>query len=355
MTAVAGRPGVRVGPFSWVFRPRLVLVPLLAAALLVLVMALNIRLGDFPMSVGDVLRTLVGGGDPTEQYIVFDLRLPRSLTGLLVGAAFGLAGAITQAISRNPLASPDILGVTPGASAGAVGVVVLAGSYGGVAGLASTIGLPLAALAGGLIAALLVYVLAWRRGVDGYRLVLVGIGVEALMMNLTYWLLTLGDVTEAGRAMVWITGSLNGRGWGDLVPVAVALAVLVPVALIGGHVLGALQFDDDTVRNLGARVEPARAVLILVAVVLAAVATSAAGPVYFVALATPQIALRLSGTAQPPLVASAVLGATLVSVSDLIARVGFGGIELPVGVVTSVLGAPYLMFLIIRRRREVRA
>lgn len=355
MSVVPGRPAVAVGPFSWVFRLRPLVVPLVAAAALTLVMALNIRLGDFPMSVSDVLRVLVGGGDTTEQYIVFDLRLPRSLTGLLIGAAFGISGAITQAISRNPLASPDILGVTPGASAGAVLVVVLAGSYGGIAGLAGSVGLPLAALGGGLVSAALVYLLAWRRGVDGYRLVLVGIGVQAFMMNLTYWLLTIGDINDAGRAMVWITGSLNGRGWSDLVPVALALIVLVPLALIGAHALGALQFDDDTVRNLGTRVELSRAGLIVIAVVLAAVATAGAGPVYFVALATPQIALRLSGTARPPLIASAVLGALLVTASDLIARTAFGGIELPVGVVTAVLGAPYLMFLIIRRRREVRA
>ena len=351
MTAL---PGVRIGPVGFRIRPRALLVPLVALALTVLVVALNIRLGDFPMTVGDVLRVLVGGGDQAEQYIVFDLRLPRTLTGLLVGAAFGVSGAITQAISRNPLASPDILGVTPGASAGAVGVIVLSSGFGGVASVAGAIGLPVAALIGGLLSAALVYVLAWRRGVDGYRLVLVGIGVQAFMLNLTYWLLTIGDVSQAGQALVWITGSLNGRSWADLVPVAVALAVFLPLSLVGAHVLGALQFDDDTVRNLGTRVELSRFALILIAVVLAAIATAAAGPVFFVALATPQIAQRLAGTARPPLIASAVIGALLVSVSDLVARTALG-IELPVGVVTAVLGAPYLMFLIIRKRREVRA
>lgn len=351
MTALQG---LRLGPVGLRFRLRPLVVPLVAQAITVLVVALNIRLGDFPMTVGDVLRVLFGGGDAAEQYIVFDLRLPRTLTGLLIGAAFGVSGAITQAISRNPLASPDVLGVTPGASAGAVGVIVLASTYGGAATIAAAIGLPVAALIGGLLSAALVYVLAWRRGVDGYRLVLVGIGVQAFMLNLTYWLLTIGDISQAGQALVWITGSLNGRSWPDLVPVAVALAVFLPLSLVGAHVLGALQFDDDTVRNLGARVELSRFALILIAVILAAIATAAAGPVFFVALATPQIAQRLAGTARPPLVASAVIGALLVSVSDLIARTAFG-IELPVGVVTAVLGAPYLMFLIIRKRREVRA
>ena len=194
MTAL---PGVRIGPVGLRFRLRPLLVPLIALALTVLVVALNIRLGDFPMTVGDVLRVLVGAGDPTEQYIVFDLRLPRTLTGLLVGAALGVSGAITQAISRNPLASPDVLGVTPGASAGAVGVIVLASGFGGAASVAGAVGLPVAALIGGLLSAALVYLLAWRRGVDGYRLVLVGIGVQAFMLNLTYWLLTIGDINQA--------------------------------------------------------------------------------------------------------------------------------------------------------------
>jgi len=333
-------------------RLRSAAVPAIAVGGLAIVAALSVRIGDLPTSVGDILRVLSGGGDETQRYVLLALRLPRVLIGAFAGAAFGVSGALTQSIARNPLASPDVLGVTPGAAAGAVGVIVGAGEYGGVAGPASTVGLPLAALAGGLLTAAAIYLLAWRRGVDGYRLVLVGIGVQAFMMNLTYWLLTVGDVADAGRAMVWITGSLDGRGWTDAVPVAVALCVLLPLAVIGGSALGVLQFDEDTARNLGVRIQLCRAALFLVAVALAAAATSAVGPVSFVALATPQIALRLAGVARPPLIGSAVLGALLVTSSDLFARVAFGGVEVPAGVITAVLGAPYLMFLITRQRRK---
>lgn len=351
---VAGRRGVRVGRLSWVLRPRVVAVVVVGLAALLLVMAVNIGRGDFPLGVGDVLRVLFGGGQRIQRFIVMELRLPRSLTGALVGAALGLSGAITQSIARNPLASPDMLGVTYGAGAGAVAMVLLGGSAGGISGSIALVGLPIAGLLGGLLTAAAVYLLAWRRGVENYRLLLVGIGISAVMSNLTSWLLTVGDVNDTGRAMVWLTGSLNGRGWEEVEPVGLALSTLVPVALLGSRVLGALQLGDETARGLGVRIEVGRATLLLIAMVLAAVATAAAGPVAFVALATPQIALRLCRTPQPPLAASAVLGAVLTVAADLLGRTAFG-IELPVGVVTGALGAPFLMYLLLRRYREVRA
>lgn len=338
---------------SFRLRRRPLTVVAVALVLLAVVLVVDIMIGDFPLTAAQVVDTLFGGGTRRDQFVVMELRMPRALTGLLVGGALGLSGAIFQAIVRNPLASPDILGVTWGAGAGAVSVITFAGSLGVVTGSAASIGVPLAGLAGGLTAGLLVYALAWRQGIEGFRMVLVGIGITAVAGNFTHYLLTVGDVQDAGRAMVWITGSLNGRGWEHVVPVALALVVLIPVALIGGHVLGALQFDDQTSRGLGIRVNLARSFLIVVAIVLASVATAAAGPIAFVALATPQIALRLAGTAQPPLFGSVVIGGVLVMLSDLVARTVYR-LELPVGVVTAVLGAPYLMFLLVRSRREAR-
>jgi iron complex transport system permease protein len=351
---VAGRPPVRIGRFSGVWRPRAIAVAVVGLALLVLVAAVNIGRGDFPISVGQVLSVLLGGGDSSQQFIVLELRLPRTLTGVLVGAAMGLSGAILQAIARNPLASPDFLGFTAGASTAAVAVIVLGGSYGVVGATLAAVGVPIAALGGGLGTAALVYALAWRRGIEGYRLVLVGIGIDAICRAITSWLLVIAQIYAAAQATVWLVGSLNGRGWEHVIPVALALGVLVPVALLLTFGLGALQFGDDTATGLGLRVNRTRSALIIVAVALAAVAASSAGPIVFVALVVPQICQRLVGAARPPLLISAVYGALLTVTADLIARTVLGT-ELPVGIVTAILGAPYLLYLLARRNRKVSA
>jgi iron complex transport system permease protein len=348
---VPGRPALRLVPFSVVWRPRTVLVLGIGLVVLLLGMALNIGRGDFPISIGEVLSVLAGGGDQGQRFIVMDLRLPRSLTGLLVGAALAVAGAITQSIARNPLASPDMIGFTAGANAAAVGVIVLGGS----GWFLGAVGLPVAALLGGLVSAFAIYGLAWRRGVQGFRLVLVGIGIDVTLTALVHWLTIVAGVTEAARAYVWLNGSLNGRGWEHVVPVGIALAVLVPAALVLAHVLGGLQFGDDTARGLGIPVDRARTALLVVAVGLASVATASAGPIAFVALVAPQISQRLVGAARPPIAVSLVVGAALTVLADLIARTAFGATELPVGIVTAVLGAPYLLFLIARYGREARA
>lgn len=351
---VAGRPPLRVGRFSGVWRPRMIAVTIVGLALLVVMAAVNIGRGDFPISIGEVLAVLLGGGDRADQFIVLELRLPRTLTGVLVGAALGLSGAILQTIARNPLASPDFLGFTAGASAAAVTVIVLGGSYGAIGATLGTIGIPIAALVGGLGAAALVYALAWRGGIEGYRLVLVGIGIDAASRAIISWMLVIAQIFAAAQATVWLIGSLNGRGWEHVVPVALALGVLVPVALVLTFGLGALQLSDDTARGLGVRVNRTRTALIIVAVVLAAVAASSAGPIVFVALVVPQICQRLIGAPRPPLLTSAVYGALLTVTADLIARTVLGS-ELPVGIVTAVLGAPYLLYLLVRRNRKVSA
>ncbi|RZS41199.1 iron complex transport system permease protein [Herbihabitans rhizosphaerae] len=348
------RRTVRLGGLSFLLRPRLVVVTASGVAALLLVVALNLGIGSVHIGLSDVVSALFGAGDPLHHNIIWELRMPRTLVGILVGGALGVAGAIFQSIARNPLASPDVLGVTWGAAAAAVGVIVLEGTRGQITGGASTIGVPLAGLLGGLLAGVLLYVLSWRRGIDGYRMVLIGIGIAAIGYNLVYWLLSVGDVDDAARAVTWLVGNLADVGWDGVAPVSIALAVLVPVAVIAGRTLGGLQYGDDTARGLGIRVDRARGALLLLAVALAAVATSATGPIAFVALATPQITLRLAGTAQPPLVGSMVFGALLTVSADLVVRTVPLLSGLPVGVLTAVLGAPYLVFLFIRRRREER-
>ena len=342
MTATALRPGVvvRIGPVSALLRWRAVLVPAAGAVLLLLISAVSLGRGDFPIGVAEVLRSLAGIGDPASQFVVRELRAPRIVVGLLVGAALGVAGALFQTSARNALASPDVLGITQGASAGAVAAIVLGG--GGL-------GVPAAALAGALVTGALLFGLTWRAGVDGTRLVLVGIGLWAVASAMVDWLLTRADIRDAASAYVWITGSLNARGWEHAAPLALAFAVLLPLALAGSRVLGVLQLGDDAARGLGVRLAAAQAGAVLIAVGCVAAAVAAAGPVGFVALAAPQLALRLTGGARPPVLASAVVGAVLVVGADLVARTLLPS-ALPVGILTAAVGAPYLLWLLVRGR-----
>ncbi|HYZ97753.1 MAG TPA: iron chelate uptake ABC transporter family permease subunit [Acidimicrobiales bacterium] len=321
---------------------RALAVTLVVAAAACGVFAWSISLGDFPVPMGDVVATLLGGGDADSELIVRTLRLPRALTGLLVGAAFGLSGAIFQRVARNPLASPDIVGINAGAAA-AVTLIVLFD--------ATSTRVTLGALAGAALTVLAIYLLAYKRGVTGYRFVLVGVGASAMLFAVTQYMLTRAELYDAQRAFVWLTGSLNGRGWDYVRPLTIALAVLVPAALALGRRLRILDLGDDAARGLGVRVEATRTGLLLTAATLAAVATAAAGPVAFVALVSPQVARRLVGGCSAALAPSAAFGALLLVSADLVARRIFAPTELRVGVVTAILGAPYLLFLLARANR----
>lgn len=303
--------------------------------------ALSLSIGDFSIRLTEIVPAVLGYGTADADFIVRTLRLPRTLTGIFVGFAFGLSGAIFQRITSNVLASPDIIGITAGASAGAVFLIVVVG--------AGTVAVTGGALAGGMLTAAVIYLLAWRDGVTGYRLVLIGIGVTAALISVVQYLLTRAQIDDAARATVWLTGSLNGRGWDHVIPVAVALAVLVPLALSQGRGLRALQLGDDAARGLGVRADLTRGLLLLCGVLLAAVATASAGPIAFVALAAPPIARRLCVTGGVALVPAMLVGACMVLAADLLAQHVLGG--LPVGVATALVGAPYLLVLLSRVNR----
>jgi iron complex transport system permease protein len=313
------------------------------AVLVFVAFCVSLSLGDFKIPVIDVVKTLFGGGDRATEFIVNRLRLPRALTGLMVGAALGLSGAIFQTIARNPLASPDIIGVTYGASAFAVFAIITLGLTG--------VAVSMLAIAGAVLTAFIMYVLAWRQGVSSYRLILIGIGIGAIATSITSYLLTKARVEIAQQALIWLTGSLNGRDWSNVRSVGITLAVLTPLMVFLVHRLRILQLGDETAYGLGLRVESSRLGLIVIGVLLAAVATAAAGPIGFVAFVAPPIARRLTRSPGPAMIASALLGALVVALSDLIAQHAFGDTQLPVGVVTGVVGAPYLMFLLARANR----
>ncbi|MFC9683673.1 FecCD family ABC transporter permease [Streptomyces sp. NPDC056948] len=325
-------------------RAFIVVLLLLAAALTASVVLIGT--GDFPIPAADVLRTLFGQGDEGQEFIVNELRLPRVLVGLLVGASLGLGGALFQAISRNPLGSPDVLGLGQGATAGALTMIVL---FSGDANQTA-----LGALVGGLVTGLAIYVLAWKRGVHGYRLVLVGIGVSAIVTAVNGYLLTKSDIVDAARAVVWMTGSLDGRDWDQVWPLLGLCAVLVPLALCNARGLRMMEMGDDVSYALGVRVERVRLLLMVAAVLLTASATAAAGPVSFVALTAPQLARRLTRSPGPNLLPSLCMGAALLVTADWLSQRAFGAEQLPVGVVTGVLGGVYLLWLLVTERRAGR-
>lgn len=343
------RPAVVRAPggLSFRFRPRAFAV---AAACLAAALGTGVLLigtGDFPMSPAEVVRTLAGRGAPADTLIVNEIRLPRAAAGLAVGAALGLSGAIFQSLVRNPLGSPDILGFTQGASAGVLVVIVLTG--GGSVAVAA------GASAGGLATGLLIWALAGRRGAHGQRLVLVGIGVAAILTGVNGYLLTQAHIVEAARAVLWLTGSLDGRDWADAAPVLAGLAVLGPLVLAGcGRALRMLEMGDDAAHGLGVPIERVRLIMLAAAVLLTSLAAAAAGPVSFVALTAPQLARRLTRTAGPNLLPAACMGAALLVAADWAAQRAFPGHQLPVGVVTGLLGGGYLIWLLVTERKTGR-
>lgn len=322
------------------------------AAAVFLLMCVNIGRGDYPIALPQVLEVLAGGGTSAERFIVVGLRLPRSLVAVLVGIALGVAGAITQSITRNPLASPDILGISIGASVAAVGVIVLTG--GSIAAFLGLFGLPVAALLGGIVAALALFLLSWKGGVDGFRIVLIGIALTAVGQALIYWMLIISDISDVARAQAWLVGSLNGRDWRNVYPLLAAVALLGTIAVIAAFRLAFLRLGDDSARALGVRLQTSQAVLLLCAVGLTAASVAAAGPIGFIGLMAPQIALRLVRSAGPPVIASGLTGACLVLLADIVARTVLP-VELPAGIVTAALGGPFLLYLLIRTNRKVSA
>lgn len=314
---------------------------LLLAVLVML--CVSVSVGDYVLPIHEVVSTLLGGGDAGSHFVVIELRLPRALLAILVGAGFGMAGALFQTLLRNPLASPDVIGISAGASAAAVlGSLVL-----GLSGTA----LSGSALIGALVAGAAIYLLAWREGVVGSRLVLVGVGLGAGLVSVISYVMTRSDVREAQEAFLWLTGSLNGRSWTQVWPLLGALVVLVPAALLLAHSLPVLQLGDDTAAGLGNRVGRDRLLLLACGTALAGVATAAAGPVGFVAFVSAPVARALLPGRGAVLPHSALTGALLVLLADFAAQHALPGVQLPVGVVTSIVGAPYLLWLLARTNR----
>ena len=315
-----------------VIHSRIIVVNVVLVLAAVLAFAASITIGDHPITLEKVFEVFMGGGTRLQRTVVLKWRLHRAVAAVAVGLALGLAGALTQSVTRNPLASPDVLGISQGASACAVS-------------------LPVAALIGSTLAAVVIWLLGSRRGMDTFRLVLSGIMITALLQSYITWLLLRADISDAAIAKTWLTGSLVASSANRNLPVLLVLALIVPTIGYMAFQLRAMTLGDDMAAGLGVSVDKHKALFLLVSVVLTAVAVSAAGPIGFVAFVAPQLAMRLTGTPTPPLVGSALCGAALLAVADLVARAGLP-VELPVGLVTSAIGGAFLVYLLIQTNRK---
>ncbi|BDI22258.1 iron chelate uptake ABC transporter family permease subunit [Herbiconiux sp. L3-i23] len=321
---------------------RSTVVTLVLALLVVALFLTTLVVGERFYSLGDVFAVITGQDVPGASFTVGRLRLPRAIVGLLVGAAFGIAGMMFQGMLRNPLASPDIIGISYGSSAAAVTAIAFF-DLGGAA-------VSPVAIVGGLVVALLIYGLSWRGGVHGSRLILVGIAVGAVLLAVIQLVLTRTEVYKAAEALRWITGSLNSAFWGDVLPLVIAMALLLPAAFALSRQLSILQLGDDLAAGLGVRPERARLLIVLVGVGLTSVATAVAGPIAFVAFLAGPISTRLLPGA-PRMLPAALVGSALVLGADLVGA-NLLPTTFPVGVVTGAVGAPYLLWLIARSNRN---
>lgn len=322
-------------------RPALTALLLLLAVLALAIYALGS--GALSLTASQVIDALRGEGPANLAVIVTQWRLPRVVMALLLGAALGISGAIFQSILRNPLGSPDVIGFNTGAYSGVLVAIVL--FNGGVIGITS------GALVGGLLTAALIYLLAWRNGVESFRLIIVGIAVRALLVAGNTWLIISASLESAMTAGLWSAGSLNGVNWAKSLPVLVVFALCCLLLLTLSRRMRLLEMGDDTACALGVPVERSRVMLLLIGVLLTAAATAVAGPISFIALVAPQIARRLCAN-RSVLLLTTLIGALLLLLADVVAQRLFMPYQLPVGVLTVSLGGIYLIWLLIRESRK---
>ncbi|WP_414513665.1 FecCD family ABC transporter permease [Nostoc sp. PCC 9305] len=311
-------------------------------------MVINTSVGEYPTPLLAVIKTVLGidTGNPDYAFVINTLRLPRILTACLVGMALAISGTIMQSLTRNSLADPGIIGINSGASLAAVSVIVLLPNF--PAGI-----LPVSAFVGALVASLLIYFLAWDRGLHPVRLILIGVGISAVASAFTSLIVTFGQIDDVSQALVWLAGSVYGRTWEQVFAFLPWIVIFVPLALIKAPELNILNLGDDIAKGLGNKIEWQRSLLLLISAALSGAAVATAGTIGFVGLIAPHIARQLVGGNHQGLIPVAgMTGAMIVVLSDFIGRIIFAPIEIPCGIVTAVIGAPYFIYLLINNRKS---
>ncbi|QDZ42202.1 iron chelate uptake ABC transporter family permease subunit [Corynebacterium sp. sy039] len=346
---------VTLGVFSGLLRPRLVLINAVLAVGIFILLVVSITIGDYPITPHGVLDVFFGGGTRIERMVVLEWRAPRSVAAIIIGAALGLSGALTQSLTRNGLATPDILGITVGASAAAVTIIVLgSGTTSALIAWLTGVGIPIAAFLGAMLTATVIWIMSFQRKIDTFRLILTGIIVSALLQAYITWIMTRADINDATAATFWLNGSLNSASWSRISWLLWVLPVVILLLTWIAHQLRILVLGDDLARGLGNNVTASQFCLLVLSVLLAALAVAASGPIGFVAFVAPHISRTLSGLATPPLFGSMISGAFLLIFADLCAQTVFPK-ELPVGILTSAIGGVFLIYLLIRSNRKVNA
>lgn len=331
------------GALSWRLHKRSLMVMVIIGLCLLSLALLSLTSGTYPVAIPDLLLSLQGQGEEMVRMIVMEWRLPRILLSLLLGSALGMSGAIFQSLTRNPLGSPDIIGFAAGSYTGALVVILLlSGGYYQIA---------LGALIGGVVTALVVYLLSMRHSLGGFRLIITGIGISAMLSAFNSWMIKAADLNVAMTAAVWGAGSLNGLGFEQLLPVAIIMLVLAPLLCLSSPAMKQLELGDDIARSSGISTGSTRLSLMVLGVALTAMVTATAGPIAFIALAAPQIARRLTRSAGVALLPSALTGALLLLSADWAAQHAFST-QLPVGIMTVSIGGLYFIWLLIREGRK---
>ena len=336
----------RLGPLSFLLDHRSALIVLLLIVLTFVSVLVSAGLGQMQIHPLDVLKVLIGQGTSQDALIVNSFRMPRIVAALLVGMSLSVSGAILQSIIRNPLASPDVIGITGGASVAAVVFITLFET-------ASIQLLPVAALIGAAVITLLIYALAYKNGVTPMRLVLVGVGINAAAAALTTLLIVTSPIYLTQKAVVWLTGSVYGTTWGNVQTMLPWVVIFIPLAIALSRNINIQQLGDDLATGVGSTVQRHRFLLLLICVALAGVAVAFGGAIGFVGLLAPHIARKLVGPLSGSLLpASALVGGLLVILADLVARVAMQPLDLPVGIFTAAIGAPFFIYLLYKNRNN---
>ncbi len=335
-------------PISFHFDRRVPRILIILTLVTIVAMVISVSYGEYPISPLDVVKTLLGLPTSNRDYafVINILRLPRTIVAFLVGVGLAIAGTITQGITRNPLAAPEIIGVNAGATLAAVSLLVLLPN-------APMSLLPFAAFGGALTVALFIYLLAWQGGSSPIRLILVGIGFDLIVGALTDIMITFGDIDTVSQALVWLAGSVYGRTWSQVMALIPWILIFGLMALLLTRELNTLNLGDEVARGLGSQVEWQRGLLLLTSVALAGASIATAGAVGFVGLMAPHLGRQLVGASHEGLLpVSAMMGGMLVVIADLLGRVLFAPLELPCGIITAAIGAPYFVYLLIQTRQR---